>query len=278
MTKSLRFNTFLDLRPALDYTEFQKEGLTIFKEHIKNQKDRMKSQLSVFEYISWWAIRAMMVFALVAMIIKGRDSMACVMVAANLSVTFIVPVFALIFPQKLFFGRIPMRVQTYINLFVIAGSFFGHFINLYRFEGVYDKALHVVSGFAAVFIGCELMKAIETKKELPKKVIAFGGFTFSYFVMIMWEVFEFFSDFILDSNNQGFNQRFCEAVYTDDYFFFRLFGRGNAGLEQLPVFDTMIDILAAVIGSFIALAVIMIFKKEKQNERNKEFIIEEITI
>lgn len=238
-----------------------------FKNHIKSQFSRAKEEMKLPEYIAWWVMRLMMITALITMIVKERASMSCIMVAANLGVTFVIPLFSLIFSQKLFFGRLPFRVQTYVDIFVIAGSFFGHFVNLYRFEGVYDKALHVVSGFVTVFIGYELMKAVLPQEKLKKSYGIFGGFMFSYFVMIMWEIFEFFSDFILDSNNQGFNNRFCEQVYTDSYFFFRIFGRGNAGAEQLPILDTMIDILAAVIGSFIALAVLCIFIKEKKSDK-----------
>lgn len=250
------------------------------KKHFISQIERSKKEISVPEYIIWWVMRAMMLFALISMSIGDRSFMSCLMVGANLAVMFIVPLFSLLIPNKFFFGRIPFRVQTYVDLFVIAGSFFGHFVNLYRFEGVYDKALHIVSGFVTVFIGYELMKAITPKNKPLKKHSAFGGFMFSYFVMIMWEIFEFFSDFILDSNNQAFSQRFCEQVYTDDYFFFKIFGRGNAGVEQLPIMDTMIDILAAVIGSFIALTVLMIFVKEKKTENNivEENEKEEITV
>ncbi|MGN0443636.1 MAG: hypothetical protein ACI4F5_03370 [Acutalibacteraceae bacterium] len=244
-----------------------------FKNHISSQVERAKKELSLFEYILWWIMRSMMIVALICTM-RTRSTMTWVMVCANLAVMFIIPLFSFIFPNKTFFGRIPFRVQTYIDLFVIAGSFFGHFVDLYRFEGIFDKALHVVSGFVTVFIGYELMKVVEPKNPLTKKTGVFGGFMFSYFVMIMWEVFEFFSDFILNSNNQAYTKRFCEAVYTDDYFFFKIFGRGNAGAEQLPVFDTMIDILAAVVGSFIALAVMMIFIKEKKTE-NTEIAYEE---
>ena len=250
----------------------------IIKEHFVSQIERAKSEISVFEYALWWVIRALMIFALISMIIKERSFMSCFMVGANLAVTFVIEIFALIFPNKLFFGRLPFRVQTYVNFFVLAGSFFGHYIDLYRFEGIYDKILHIVSGFLCVFIGYEIMKAVSPSRELPRKWGVYGGFMFSYFVMIMWEVFEFFSDFILDSNNQGFTPRFCEQVYTDDYFFFKIFGRGNAGLDQLPILDTMIDILAAVVGSFAALALLMLIlrKKEKRLQLKKEK--EEITV
>lgn len=236
-----------------------------FKAHIMSQLERLKEEIRLPEYILWWVMRAMMVYAFIMTKHSGRPQMVWIMIGANLAVTFVISLFSLIFPKKLFFGRIPFRVQTYIDIFVIAGSFFGHYINIYRYEGVYDKALHVVSGFLTVFIGYELMKALLPKKELPKFWGAFGGFSFSFLVMILWEVFEFFSDFILgNANNQGYMQSFCNEVYTDGYFFFKIFGRGNGGAEQLPVLDTMIDIIAAVVGAVIALVIFLIFVKEKK--------------
>lgn len=254
------------------------------KVHFKSQLERAKSEITLPEYIIWWVIRGMMLFALISKFIEKRDSMVWVMIGANLAVTFVIPLLSVIFPKKLFFGRLPFRVQTYVDVFVIAGSFFGHYVNLYRYEGIYDKCLHIVSGFVAVFIGYEIMKALSPEKKLPKNWGAFGGFTFSFFVMIMWEIFEFFSDFILDSNNQGFSPRFCEDVYRNPdkpvYFFFKIFGYGNPGLgdTQLPVLDTMIDILAAVVGSFVALFIILIFVKEKKEEKIEEDEKEEITV
>ena len=241
------------------------------KSHFKSQFERAKSELSLPEYIIWWIIRGLMLFAMISKMKENRDSMVWVMIGANLAVTFVIPLLAVLLPRKLFFGRLPFRVQTYVDIFVIAGSFVGHYLNLYRFEGVYDKCLHIVSGFVAVFIGYEIMKALSPEKKLPKKWGAFGGFTFSFMVMVLWELFEFFSDFILDSNNQGFSPRFCQQVYRGEttYFFFKIFGNGNPGLEdtQLPVLDTNIDILAAVVGSFIALFLILIFVKDKKEEK-----------
>lgn len=251
------------------------------KNHFISQIERSKNEISLPEYIIWWVMRAMMIVALISMIFWKRSFMTCFLVGANLTAMFSVPIFSALVPTKLFLGRIPFRVQTFVDFIVITGSFFGHFINLNRFEGVFDKILHVVSGFVVVFIGYEIMKVIEPEKKLSKKQAAFGGFMFSYFVMVIWEIFEFFSDFILNSNNQGFNSRFCESVYTDGYFFFKIFGRGNAGIDQLPVMDTMLDLIAATIGSIIALAILMIFVREKKEERNtiaEESEKEEITV
>ncbi|MGN1347718.1 MAG: hypothetical protein ACI4VI_02120, partial [Acutalibacteraceae bacterium] len=239
-----------------------------FKSHISSQVERAKKELSLFEYILWWIMRGMMVVAIICTV-KTRDTAVWLKISGNLVLMFIIPMIAFIFPSKTFLGRIPFRVQTCIDLFIIESSFFGHFINLYRYEGRFDKILHIVSGFVTVFIGYELIKILEPEKPLTKKRGIFGGFMFSYFIMIMWEIFEFFSDFILNSNNQAYTKAFCENVYTDSYFFIKIFGRGNAGEEQLPVFDTMIDILAAVVGSFIALAVMMIFIKEKKTENTE---------
>lgn len=243
-----------------------------FKIHIVSQLERLKEEIRLPEYILWWVMRAMMLFALIMTKRSGRPQMVWIMIGANLAVTFVVSLFSLIFPKKLFFGRIPFRVQTYIDIFVIAGSFVGHYVDLYRYEGIYDKALHVVSGFLTVFIGYELMKALLPKKELPKFWGAFGGFSFAFLVMILWEVFEFFSDFILgNANNQGYMQSFCDSVYVDGYFFFRMFGRGNAGAEQIPLLDTMIDLIAAVVGAVSALVIFLIFVKEKKETVQTEF-------
>ncbi len=248
-----------------------------FKAHIKSQFERAKSELRLPEYIAWWIMRVMMLVAFFGTLFSDRDYMVWVMIGANFIVTFIVPILSFIFPKSLFLGRIPFRVQTCLDVFVIAGSFFGHYIELYRYEGVYDKALHVVSGFLTVFIGYELMKALLPGKKVPKKWGAFGAFSFSYVVMVLWEMFEFVSDYILgNANNQGYMQGFCNNVYTDGYFFFVLFGRGNAGAEQLPVLDTMIDLAAAVVGSVLALAVFVISAKIKK--KKTETVKEEITV
>ena len=248
-----------------------------FKTHIKSQVQRAKSELKLPEYTAWWIMRIMMIIAFFGTFFSDRGYMVWVMIAANFAAMFSVPILSLIFPQSLFLGRIPFRVQTFLDVFVIAGSFFGHYINIYRYEGIYDKALHVVSGFLTVYIGCEIIKALSPVKKVSKKVEIFSAFSFSYVVMVLWEMFEFVSDYILgNANNQAYMQSFCDSVYTDNYFFFVLFGRGNAGPEQLPILDTMIDLVAAVVGSFLALAVLIITAKIKKKKAETQK--EEITV
>ncbi len=235
------------------------------KSHFISQFERRKREISLPEYLFWWALRLSMITAF-SISVFTRGTLEWVMIMVNTIVTFAFSILELLVPQKYFLGRIHFRVQTFIAVYAFCGSFLGHFVHLYRYEGIFDKYLHLLAGFLMVFIGYELMIALYPDKKPLRKYTLFGACGFSCLAMVFWELFEFFADFLLNSNNQAYTKGFADLVYTDSYFFIRIFGRGKAGAEQLAVFDTNIDLMAAVVGTIAALAVLNIILKKREKK------------
>lgn len=184
---------------------------------------------------------------------------------------YAIPLLRLLDFKKLFFAKIPYRIQTYISVMIFFGSFMGHAVNAYRFFTSYDKFLHVVSGVIVVLIGDVLAHSYD--KNMTSKIRFFLAQGLSYTVMVLWELCEFFSDFyIKDSVNQGFSY-----TPSEDFFFFKIFGHGQGNIAQYPVFDTNIDMLCAVVSSLVTGVIILciIKNKEKRKKQNTDNSAEE---
>lgn len=133
---------------------------------------------------------------------RNLPSFLVLAVVGNTAATLAVPFLSALFPQSLYFGRIPFRAQTYIDIFVVIGSFLGQCVRIGRFIGYYDKWQHLISGILGVFLGCVLIKAVSPKIELDKRLELCGGVGFSFFLMLIWEVFEFFADYYIPPAQQ----------------------------------------------------------------------------
>ena len=232
------------------------------KAHFYSQLQRLKSEGNIFEYIFWWIVRIMMIYGCFE--ISGKVPPALHMaIILNTLATFAVPVFSMIFPQKLLFGRLSFRTQTYINFFVLTGSFFNNCVDTYSVIEFYDKWLHFFTGFGCVFLGIELLKALFPKERFSRNVSLFSASGFSFAIIVIWELFEFLSDFfIAGSTNQGYN-----IGANFNMLFFKIFGQGAGNTGQYPLFDTMFDMMAAVVG--IVVAIILSFITDRISKKRK---------
>lgn len=109
-------------------------------------------------------------------------------------------------------------------LFVFFAYFCGCVINLYNSVWWYDIFIHFCSGVFSFLVGMFLLKREQI--EAGKWFSALLGICVVMFVAGLWELFEFSIDFVLNMNLQ-------HSVETG-------------------VSDTMIDILAALIGGILA--------------------------
>ena len=232
------------------------------KSHLYSQFERLKSEVNIIEYVFWWISRITMIYA--CFIMPGKVPPALYLaIVLNTLATFAVPVFSAIFPQKLLFGRLSFRTQTYIDLFVLFGCFFNNCVDTYSVIEFYDKWLHFFTGFGCVFLGIELLKALFPKERFSRNASLFSASGFSFAIIVIWEIFEFLSDFfIAGSANQGYG-----IGANFNMLFFKIFGQGAGNTGQYPLFDTMFDIMAAVVG--IAVAIILSFIAEQIGKKRK---------
>ena len=237
------------------------------KDYFLDEVKALREQITLPEYVFWWIIRIGIVYFLIRSVKEGATDLKLIF-SANLAVTFVVPLVRLLFFPKLFLGRMSYRVQSLIDVFVFFGNFLGHG---FRFNGTvtdYDKLLHLVSGGVVVFIGCVLIEGTRRGREVPRlsKTLASAGF--SCVVMVLWEIFEFFTDFYMEGS---MNQNFHYAP-APDMFFFKIFGAGAGKPGQSVVLDTNIDVFLAVVGCVFCTVLLYIFlaERDKREAKRKE--------
>ena len=237
-----------------------------FVGYLQEEYRRFVKTVSYPEYFSWWLVRIAMVGGLVRHVQNASFDISAVIMLVNLSVTFLIAPVRLLFFRNLFFGNIPYRVQTYINVFVFTGSFLGHGCGMNHSVPDFDKALHVLSGGLCVFIGYELLRGTRDARSLNKRTLVLGSAGFSAVVILVWEVFEFLADFYMkDSTNQ--NPYYDPAP---DMFFFRIFGRGAGNPGQSPLLDTGVDITGAVFGCLICAAALSVWLRLREKKQAKK--------
>ena len=239
-----------------------------FKGRIKRLWKELCEEITFFEYILWWIARIMLLCA----VIFAKSPQYSLLDCINMLATFTMSLIRFIFPEKSFIGRIDFRVQHLINAFEVLGIFGGHLLDFYSVIPKFDRILHLLSGPAVVVAGYYIYKAFESKKgkdtykrRLNPQTATYSAVSFSFAVISLWEIQEFFSDYFIGSQNQGYYY-----APPEDDIFFRIFGDGAAkGAGQYPLWDTMMDMTDAavttVISGIILLTVLIKIKKKYEN-------------
>ena len=174
---------------------------------VKDNLREMRAQISIPEYLFWWATRVFMLLYIIKQFRgdhKWIDYLLPVLVGTG---TFAVLLLRLVFPRKSMFGRLSFHLQTFISLMAVTGSI-GNYFGLYSTNGIlhYDWILHVVSGVPVTMLGYYLLVAMNGKKtRLTPQICACASMGFSFMVIIAWEIMEFCGDYLFGDNNQKYN-------------------------------------------------------------------------
>lgn len=222
------------------------------KNRIFCEFSEMKRELHIAEYLAWWALRAAMIATYIMFTVNGEALYQRNLILLNTVATFAIPLIRFISPKKLFTSKIPFRIQTYADIFVLLGSFLGHGFKFLGEVHEYDKFMHVMAGGVVVFIGAELLKAFKGYDKLTPGIKTFCGTGFSFIFIVLWENMEFIADWtIKDSMNQGYLDGLDE-----NYLFVKIFGLGKNYPNMNAVYDTNADMLYAVIGAAICAGIL----------------------
>lgn len=233
------------------------------KSFCKSEISSLKNELSLFEYISWWLLRAVQLFVLIRLIIKDPTNSNVLLLSLNLLATFTVPLIRLLLFPKRLFTRLSFHTQTWLNIMVLLGSFLGQGLEWNHKVTSWDKVLHLVAGAVIVFIGNELAGMFLSDKDRVSPLFrTYSSVGFSYIAIVVWEVFEFFADYYWpESSNQAYN------ISPDrDKFFFAIFGHGAQNENQWAVFDTNVDMLCAVVGVLPAAIALFLWLNKKNKK------------
>lgn len=230
------------------------------KAYLCKEKAELKSGITRAEYVWWWTLRLCMIGMITYNVMRQREQMVIFIMCANFLLTFIIPLLRLVFFKKIFLGKLPYRIQSFIDVFIFAGSFLGHGLDYNGTVPDYDKLMHFISGGLAVYIGCLILESVKGGRELSPALKTIGAGGFSCVVIVVWEIFEFFSDFFIDgSANQNW-------MYEPDgtFVFYRIFGMGAGKTDQYTVLDTDLDIFVAAVGACLCMALLYAWLKRKE--------------
>ncbi|MGN1419358.1 MAG: hypothetical protein ACI4W6_08515, partial [Acutalibacteraceae bacterium] len=224
------------------------------KKRVKETWKMIFDDITVVEYIIIWIVRLLLLYA----VIFHNDPNERVMCFINMLSLYAMTLIKFIAPRNSFLARLDFRCQHIIGFFELAGTFFGNFLNAYSYIFKYDRILHIFSGFGAVIAGYYIFKAMDSKggkkPYYSPSLGAFCGWSFSFVVIVLWEITEFVGDFLTGSQNQCYYY----APFQDDIWF-RIFGHGALGGEgQFPLWDTMMDMIDATVATMIGAVILYI--------------------
>lgn len=245
---------------------------------LKDNLREMREQISIPEYLFWWAARVFMLLYIIQTFRgdhKWIDYLLPVIVGIG---TFAVLLMRMITPRGSLFGRLSFHLQTFVSMMCVAGSV-GNYFGLYSVNGTlhYDWILHVVSGVPMTMLGYYLLVAMNgNKTKLTPQICACGSMGFSFIVIIGWEIFEYCGDYLFGDCNQRYN---WEIVPEDP--FYKFFTNSAAGQAQLPLADTIVDMATAffvTIFTGIVLYAFLKHKERKQEARTQEDKKQEVAV
>ena len=230
---------------------------------IKFTFDSIFKEITVPEYIGWWVIRALLVWAVIACPQSEKF-----MISVNLLALFAMSLLRFLAGKESYASRISFRCQHIINLVEFLGTFLNNFLHAGRYVPSFDRLIHLISGSLAVIAGYYLYKACFQTKEkfelaFEPRVVTFFSSGFSFMIICLWEFIEFFGDFFTGTTNQGYN---CSP--SEREFWKIVLGRFHVAAEaQYPLWDTMFDMVDAAVATAVT-AVIMYAVLNRRKKKN----------
>ncbi|MDR0314970.1 MAG: hypothetical protein LBH71_03335 [Oscillospiraceae bacterium] len=226
-------------------------------------KERIFSKVSKPELVYWWILR---IFLLTPLIFNWESNHEGIVfqLAANFAATFMWEIMQLL-PQKTMFAYVSPKFQNVTILFIVAGTIFGAFLDWYYTIWWWDSMLHVFGGAMMMFVGYELISAIQKRDQsiIPLNILILCAFGFSFFLGTVWELFEFFYDQFTLSDSQHWsyanNDGLRDLITTIP--------------ERFPIMDTMIDMTCNTFGTFVFTFILRRYpyNHKGKNDLNKKF-------
>ena len=263
--KSLFFLTALWYDDSCLGRKTQKEGIA-FMRKLKENLHLLREEITPLEYLLWWAVRVCMLVYIIRQVRQAQRAEDYVIPMLNVLGSFSVFLARMIFPRGSTLGKLSYRAQKYITLMVFAGSFIGNYLYLYDINNPlhYDWILHAVSGVTITMLVYHLLLAMTDGDPLAPKVVSCCSMGFSFFIMVAWEIMEFCGDFLFGDNNQKYDW----TVLLESDPIYPLFSRGAPQMRQLPLLDTMADLLLAFVATLLTGVALYFVLRRKAKKAN----------
>ncbi len=224
---------------------------------------KVSEDTSIFDRLFWWSVRGAMLYAF----FEWDNRPEATLMLANLIGTFAITLVHLVFPRESVLSKISYKTQTLITVIVFLGSYGGNYCEIYYIVPRFDLFLHFVSGVLCVLAGYYIaLTLVKLKSRKDSILISLFALCFSCFIMPAWEVSEFIGDFIWGTSNQGFYWG-----PTDDSFFFKVFGHGVGNTHLYYLFDTVYDVLLAMVTTVITFVLLYVWLEYRRKKNVSAF-------
>ena len=195
--------------------------------------------------ILWWVCRGIMVAFSVYGILNGSVTMFMMGLFA-VAFSHLWDMFQL-FGGKSFITRVDFMAQTFLNLFVTY-SLGVYLLNTRTNIHFFDILSHAASGFIATWFAYDFAVVFQGKKRhLSPALAAFFSLTFSMFIAVAWELYEFTMDRVY-----GYQLQTSQLI------------------SEIGLRDTMEDTICCVVGSVIGMFLVAFYRNGIIGKNRKE--------
>lgn len=185
--------------------------------------------------IFWWVCRGCFVLFSVYGILNGNTTMYLMGLFAT-AFSHLWDMFQL-FGGKSFITRVDFFSQTFLNLFVLY-SLGVYLLNTRTNIHFFDILSHGASGFIATWFAYDFAVVFQgRKRHLSPALASFFALTFSMFIAVAWELYEFTMDRV-----------YGYTLQTSDI------------ISEIGLKDTMEDFVCCVVGSVLGMFAVAFYR------------------
>ena len=146
--------------------------------------------------------------------------------AICISVLSLVPIFF----EVIFGRRLNNFVFLVVEIYLIFAGLIGGVLNVYYLVSWYDIIIHILMGYLMAVLGIFVFGKLANYSKGNVLLIAIFCVCFSLTIEVLWEIFEWSADNLLNQTMQG------EKI---------------EGFGQPLVFDTMLDLVCNTVGAIV---------------------------
>lgn len=231
------------------------------KRKLRAELAALRKEISLPEYLFWWLCRLIMIaFAIRECILKSDTDYFRLQMIGVSALQFVLPTLHLL-PRRYFtLARLSYHAQTVAGMMAVIPCVLGNCLQLYERFWWFDCFVHLLAGIVIVPIGVMLINAAANGKERLSPLAASAvGFGLSCFLSLGWECYEFLFDWFTGCNTQNWNGTpvgpLIDRIPTDP--------------QRYPLFDTLSDMLAGLLGALLAAIALRLWMEHRARTPRK---------
>ena len=201
--------------------------------------------------IIWWVCRGLLLLFSIYGILNNSVTMF-LMGLVSIAFSHLWDMFQM-FGGKSFITRVNYLAQTFLNVFIVY-SCVVYILNTRTNIHFFDILSHFGSGFIAAWFGYDFAVVFQgRKRHLSPALAAFFALTFSMFIAVAWELYEFTMDRV-----------YGYALQTSNI------------ISEQGLIDTMEDFICCVVGSLIGMFGVAFYRNGIIGGKNRKKLRAEV--